>query len=115
MKNLLWVMRKGNFANWRDICTPEAWADIEEEWKKQGLTESEINAEIKNTSDSIIGGAEGFHILDQTNRAPNETVVTLSFDGEGAARKFILRKIGNQWKVQDFLVAGQSERKRQDN
>ena len=38
---------------------------------------------------------------------PDRAVVALSFDGEGRTRKFVLRKIGNEWKFDDLILSGE--------
>ena len=43
--------------------------------------------------------------MTSTNRA----VINLSFDGEGKTRKFVLRKVGNEWKFDDLIFAGQPD------
>ncbi len=107
IRSMLTAMRDHDLGSWRQSCTPEANADLEKEWKAHGISADREEAEIRAMADMLISPSSGFHILDQKMTSPNEAVVNLSFDGEGTARKFVLRKVGEEWKLHDMLVAGQ--------
>jgi len=109
MKSMLAAMTSGNLNSWRKSSTPEAISQLESEWKKHGLSEAQQEAEIKATSDMLISSAVGFHILDQQLTSPDEAIINLSFDGEGTARKFVLRKVGSEWKFHKLIFAGEPE------
>jgi hypothetical protein len=109
MKSLLAAMNSGDLTSWRLSCTPEAIAQLENEWQKHGLSEAQQKAEIKAMADMMMSSASGFHILDQKTTSPDETIINLSFDGEGTARKFVLRKVGNEWKFHDLILANQPD------
>lgn len=109
MKSLLAAMNSGDLTEWRQSCTPEAVAQLESKWQKQGLSEAQQKEEIKAMADMLMSSASGFHILDQKITSPDETTINLSFDGEGTARKFVLRKVGNEWKFHALILAGQQE------
>jgi predicted phage gp36 major capsid-like protein len=107
MKSLLAAMSRGEVNSWRESCAPEALAKMEDMWARRGLSESQREDEIKAMASALVSLSEGFHVIDQTAISPDETMINLSFDGEGKARKFVLRKTGNEWKFEDLLVAGQ--------
>jgi K+-sensing histidine kinase KdpD len=109
MKSILTAMRDSDVSSWRQSCTTEAVAQLEKEWKEHGISEAGQEAEIKAMGDMLVAPSSGFRILDQKMSSPDEAVVNLSFDGEGAARKFVLRKVGDEWKVHDLLTAGQEQ------
>jgi hypothetical protein len=109
MKSLLAAMNSGDVTSWRQSCTPEAIAQLESEWKKHGLSEAQQNAQLKAMADNLMSSASGFHILDQKMISPDEAIINLSFDGEGTTRKFVLRKVGTEWKFHDLILAGQPE------
>ena len=109
MKSLLAAMNSGDVNSWRQSCTPEAVAQLESEWQKHGLSEAQQKAEMKAMADMLMSSASGFHILDQKMTSPDEAIINLSFDGEGTTRKFVLRKVGNEWKFHDMILAGQQE------
>lgn len=56
-----------------------------------------------------LGPSIGFHILDKNTKSPNEAILDLSFDGEGTARKFVMKRIGSEWKLADMLRPGEAE------
>ena len=109
LKSMLAAMVSGNVNAWRECCTPEAIARMEKEWENHGLSKAQEEEEIRAMSGALVSLSAGFHILEQKMTTPDEAIINLSFDGEGVARKFVLRKIGNQWKFQDLIVAGQEE------
>jgi hypothetical protein len=109
MRSMLAAMKSGDLSSWQASCTPDANTDLQREWKQRGLSQEQQEGEIKAMADTLMSSSEGFHILNQTNPSPDEAVVNLSFDGEGVARKFVLRKIENEWKLQDLLLNGQAE------
>ena len=109
MKSMLWAMRSGNLGSWQQSCTPQARADLEREWRKHGMSDADIAQEIKTMSESLTAASTGFHIVEQTDERPDKVVVNLSFDGEGKTRKFVLKRIGDEWKFHNLLVAGQEE------
>jgi hypothetical protein len=110
MKTLLWTMASGNFNMnaWQSYCTPRAVADLQREWKKDGLSPEQQQAQFKAMADSFTSAAEGFHIVNKQLPAPDEALIDLSFDGEDAVRTFVLKKIDGQWKLDDMRVAGQT-------
>ncbi|HEY3864046.1 MAG TPA: hypothetical protein VGO59_19415 [Verrucomicrobiae bacterium] len=107
MKSMLAAMNSGDVASWRQSCTPEAIAQLTREWQERGLTEAQQDAEVKLMAGMLMSSASGFHIIGEETAAPDEMTINLSFDGEGKARKFVLRKIGNEWKFHDLIMAGQ--------
>jgi len=111
MKSMLWAMHSlktsDDLSAWRSSCTPEAQAGMEKEAKKHGRSEAEILAQMKGMCDMLMAGSSGFHIVNQTELAPDKVAVDLSFDGEDKVRKFILKKIGDEWKFHDLVVKGQ--------
>jgi len=109
LKSMLWAMQSGNLGSWQQSCTPQAQADLEREWRKHGMSDAQIAEEIKTMSESLMAGASGFHIVEQTEESPNKITINLSFDGEGKTRKFVLKKVGDEWKFHNLLVAGQTE------
>jgi hypothetical protein len=107
VKSLLWMMQTGNMTSWQAACTPEAVSQLERQWAKRGLSEAARGEELKQMADALMSRSSGFHVLDQKTTAPDEAVINLSFDGEDKARKFVLRKIGNDWKFHDLILSGQ--------
>jgi len=110
LKTLLWFMASGNpdLNAWQSYQTPEAVADLQREWKKDGLSTEQQQAQLKAYEDGFISASEGFHIVNEQMTSPDQAVIDLSFDGEDAVRIFILKEINGQWKLDDMRVAGQT-------
>jgi hypothetical protein len=111
LKTLLWAMASSNLTPnaFLSYGTPQADADMQREWKQQGLSPDQLQAQMKSMADSLTSGSEGFHIVNEQLPSPDLAVIDLSFDGEDAVRTFILQNIDGQWKLNDMLVAGQTE------
>jgi hypothetical protein len=106
MKSMLSAMTRGDAGSWRRSCTPEALAQMENRRKQHGISEEQEAEEIKGMIFSLTYASAGFRILDQQVTSPEETIVNLAIDGEGKARKFVLRRVGSEWKIHDLIVDG---------
>lgn len=107
MKSMLAAMSSGDVKSWRENLAPEALAGLEKEWEQRGVqTEAQQDAEIKAMGSMLTSSSSGFHILDQSMPSPDQAIIQLSFDGEGATRTFELTRIDNQWKFQKLMVDG---------
>src|SRR5580658_2955762 len=109
LRTLLWFMASGNLDlnAWQSYQTPEAVADLQREWNKDGLSPEQQQAQLKAYADGFTSGSDGFHIVNEQMTSPDQAVIDLSFDGEDAMRTFILKNIDGQWKLDDMRVAGQ--------
>jgi hypothetical protein len=108
MKSILWSMSKGgSMGDWRSFATPEAIAQLEAEERGHQRSPAEIEEDVKQMSAALVGPSEGFHIVDQQMIGDDKAVVNLSFDGEGRARRFVLRKMGGEWKFDRMLFEGE--------
>jgi len=107
LKSMLAAMKNGDVSSYQTMLTPEALADMQKELAKHGLSPEQQEAQLKAMGASLVSSSAGFHILDETMPSPDQAVINLSFDGEGVARKFVLKQVQNQWKFQDLLVGGQ--------
>jgi hypothetical protein len=108
LKTLLWAMNNGDMkaylACW--VSGPEVNVMLRGELPEKA--EAEMTAAGKMLSESL-GPSIGFHILDKKTKSPNEVILNLSFDGEGMARKFLMKRIGNEWRMADMLRPGEDE------
>lgn len=112
LKTVLWALASSNL-NLNALLsygTPESVAAMQREWKNKGLSPDQQQAQMKGLADSLTSGSEGFHIVNEQLPAPDLAVIDLSFDGEDTVRTFILQNIDSQWKLNDMLVAGQTEK-----
>jgi hypothetical protein len=112
LKTVLWAMTSSNLdlKAFLSYGTPESVADMQREWKQKGLSPDQQQSQIKAIAGSLTSGSEGFHIVNEQLPSPDLAVIDLSFDGEDAVRTFVLKKIDDQWKFHDMLVAGQTEK-----
>jgi hypothetical protein len=110
LKTILGAMASSNLNlnAWQSYQTPQAVADMQREWKEDGLSPEQQQAQLKAYADGFISASEGFHIVNEQTPSPDQAVIDLSFDGEDAVRTFILKKIDGQWKLDDMRVAGQT-------
>jgi hypothetical protein len=110
LKTFLSFMASGNLDlnAWQSFQTPEAVADMQREFNKDGLSPEQQQARLKAYEDGFTSGSDGFHIVNEQMPSPDRAVIDLSFDGEDAVRTFVLKKIDGQWKLHDMLAAGQT-------
>ena len=106
LKTALWAMNNGDMKAFL-ACTvagPQMIAQLE----KQPRAESEATmvAEAKEASESLVPSI-GFHILDKQVKSADEVVLNLSFDGEGKARRFVMRRKATEWKLDRMLRPGE--------
>jgi hypothetical protein len=109
LKTALWAVRSGDVTNMLACMTPEVREKMEKERQKDEKSEAQSTAEFKSMADSLIAPNTAFRLLDQKIKSPDEAILNLSFEGEGRSRKFIMRKLGAEWKIQEMLSAGEDE------
>lgn len=102
VKSILALMSKGDAESWQAACTPEAIGKLRNEWKNSGLSTSQQEAEFKSMADGLMSSCDGFHIIDTSQPDPDTEVVQLSFDGQNTIRKIVLKRIEDQWKMNDL-------------
>ena len=102
LKTLLWAMSKGDMKSYL-AC----WASGDDVSPLFG-GESQDATGAKMLTDTL-GPSAGFHILDRKDKSPEQVILNLSFDGEGKARKFVMQRADNEWKVAYLISPGQPE------
>ena len=107
LESILAAMKNGEVADVASHLTPEAQTSLQKEMDKHDGSDAEVEAQMKSRGESVVAAAVGFHIVDETQSTPEVTVVSLSFDGEGVVRKFVMKRIGGDWRFDDLLLSGQ--------
>jgi hypothetical protein len=107
LKTALSAMNGGDMKAVLASMTPEARALLEKEREKDGKSEADMEADFKGMAESLTSTPSGFRVLGQETKSSDEVIVTLYAEGQPRARKFVLNKIGNEWRVQDVLLADQ--------
>jgi hypothetical protein len=110
LKSLLWAMTSSKPVDLESFSTPQSNAAMQQEFKGKGLSPEQIQAQLKAYAAALTSPSEGFHIVNEQSPSPDLAVIDLSFDGEDTVRTFIMQKIDGQWKLNDMLVAGQTEK-----
>ncbi len=108
LKSLLWAMNNGDVKSYM-ACT---LAGEEMSRHFESLPREKVEGELavagKGLSASL-GPAVGFHIVDKKVKSPDEVILNLSFDGEGKARRFVMKKTDDEWKLDQMLLIGETE------
>jgi hypothetical protein len=107
LKTAFWAANNGDVRTMLECMTPDARAGMEREWQKDGKSEADAAAELKAMGTSLAAPSSAFRLLNEQDMAPDEKVANISFEGEGKARQFVLRKIGDEWKIERMLFAGE--------
>jgi hypothetical protein len=108
LKTVLWAMNTGDVKSYLAGWASGDNVDALFEEKLRDKDETEL-AEGRKSLAATLGPSIGFHILDKKVKSPDQVILNLSFDGEGKARKFVVQKAGNEWKLTDILWPGQDE------
>ncbi len=108
LKTSLWAMKNGDAKAY--LACWASGPDVNELLAIQGRdkAEAEMATQGKMLSESL-APAIGFHILDKKTKSPDEVILNLSFDGEGKARRFLVRRTGNEWKLAYAFHPGEDE------
>jgi hypothetical protein len=108
LRTLLWAMNSGDLKSYLACWAYGEDARVIFENELRQKPEAEMASAGKLLSESV-APAVGFHLLDKKTKSPDEVILNLSFDGEGKARKFVVKCTGNEWKVKEMLYPGQEE------
>ncbi len=108
LKTALWAARTGDVRAMFETMTPEAREAMVSEWKKDGKSDDAAAAELKAMGESLAAPSSAFRLLDEQMKSSDEMVANVSFEGEGKARRFILRKVGSEWKIERMLFPGEN-------
>jgi hypothetical protein len=108
LKTLLWAMNNGDIKSFLACWTSgsEVSARVGRELGEK--TDAEMAAEGETLAENL-DPSIGFHILDKKVKSADQVILDLSFDGEGNARKFVMQRTGNEWKVGVVLSPGEAE------
>jgi hypothetical protein len=108
LKTVLWAMNTGDVKSYLAGWASGDNVNVLFEGELRDKAETEL-AEGRKSLSETLGPSIGFHILDKKVTSPDQVTLDLSFDGEGNARKFVVQKTGNEWKLTDMLRPGQNE------
>jgi hypothetical protein len=109
LKTLLWAMNRGDVksyvACW--VSGPEGRTLFDRPYEQalREKAEADMAAGGKMLADGL-SPSIGFHILNKRVMSPDEVILNLSFDGEGRTRRFVVKKLGSEWKLADVLSPG---------
>jgi hypothetical protein len=93
LKATLWAMNNADIKTFLTCWTlSPALEDLRQK------AEAEMAAEGKSLAENLAPSI-GFHIIDKQVRSADEVVLNVSFDGEGKTRRFIVKKVGSEWKL----------------
>ena len=99
VKTTLWAMRSGEISSYLLNFTPEAKARFENMLAGKSAEQiAALNQAIAKNLDLVTG----FLVLDEKELSADAKVLNVFFDGENRNRKFILKKIGNEWKLHNI-------------
>ena len=108
LKTVLWAMSKGDMKAYLMCCANEEDVKRLLAMKLSAEEEAKVAAEGRKLSENL-SPAIGFHILDRHVKSADEVILGLSFDGEGKTRKFVMKKVGNEWKLDQMRLALQAD------
>ena len=108
LKTVLWAMKnadaKAYLACWG---SGEALTELLHGQPPEKV-EAQLAGELRMLSESLAPSI-GFHIADKKAESADEVILSLSFDGEGRTRRFLMKKAGSEWKLANVLRPGERE------
>jgi multidrug efflux pump subunit AcrA (membrane-fusion protein) len=108
LKTVLWAMNTGDVKSYLAGWASGDNINVLFEGELRTQDESELAAGRKSLAETL-SPSIGFHILDKKVASPDQVILNLSFDGEGKARRFVVQKTGDEWRLTDILRPGQNE------
>jgi len=105
LKTWLWAEKSGDLKTMISCMEPEMQAEIRAEIEFQ--EQKEVNAtqniekEFKDKAAEMFSHIPGFRLVDEKSDSPDEMTILLSYEGQGVAEKFRLKKVGSNWTLGD--------------
>jgi hypothetical protein len=106
LKTALWAMSRGDPDALAMSVTPEAKAALErQDWQDHKKPAEELADRGKWIADSL-SPASGFYVVGQKLTAQDRAILDVHFEGEGKTRKFELKQVGGEWKLNAMGLGG---------
>jgi len=102
LKTCLWALKNGDLNTVISCMGPEIRAAIEDEKQNNANAAQDIEKEFKQMAAGMFSQTSGFRVVDEKATAPGEMTILLSYEGQGVAQKFRLKKAGSDWTVEDL-------------
>lgn len=100
LQTALWAGSRGDPDAVVASVTPEVKSELtKENWNDHGPPADELAASAKQIAVSL-SPATGFYVVRQKLTSEYEAVLEVYMDGRGETRKFTLKKINGEWKLQ---------------
>jgi hypothetical protein len=102
LQTVLWAMSHGDSDALAASVTPQARSALtRENWFDHGPPAEEMAAATRKIADSL-NPSSGFYVVGQTVRSQDEAILNVYFEGEGRARNFAMKKIGDDWRFDNL-------------
>ncbi|MGA2541563.1 MAG: hypothetical protein ABSG78_08355 [Verrucomicrobiota bacterium] len=101
LKTSLWALKNGDLNTVISCMGPEMRAAIENEEQNNANAAQDIEKEFKQMAAEMFSQTTGFRLVEEKATAPDEMTILLSYEGQGVAQKFRLKKAGSDWTVED--------------
>jgi hypothetical protein len=100
LQTALWAGSRGDADAVAASVTPQVKSELtKENWNDHGEPADELAASAKQIAISL-SPATGFYVIRQKLNSEDEAVLDVYLEGQGETRKFTLKKIGREWKLQ---------------
>jgi len=101
MKSTLAAWISGDPGAFLAACRPAERAELEKE--REATSEAEFAARSKVLAGLYGPATEGVRVLGKKTLSQEEAVLDLYFEGDEKSREFLLRRLGDEWKVTGLL------------
>jgi hypothetical protein len=94
-------LKNGDFNTLISCMGPEMRAAMEDEEQHDANAAQDIEKEFKEKAPGMFSPTSAFRLVEEKSHSPDEMTILLSYEGEGVAEKFQMKKVGPDWTVQD--------------
>ncbi len=101
LKTWLWALKSGDLKTVISCMGPEMRAAIEDEERNDANSAQDLEKKFKEKEAEMFSQTSGFRLVDEKADSPDEMTILLSYEGQGVAQKFHLKKAGPDWTVLD--------------
>ena len=106
LKTALWAMSRGDPEALGMSVTPEAKAALErQDWQTHKTPAEELADRSQWIAESL-NPSSGFYVVGQKLTNQDRAILDVHFEGEGKTRKFELKQVGGEWKLNAMGLGG---------
>ena len=101
LKTAFWAMKNRDMNAMFSCLMPEMRAEAEADLRKEGRS-AYLENQFTQMAEAMTSGSSAFRLVDKKTDADGDVSMRISFEGEGVVQDFVMRQVGNEWKIADL-------------